>query len=46
MFLLGILTAGVDVHLPPLCAPRFTTIQLQQDQGQSISKFIQTVLLK
>jgi hypothetical protein len=37
---------GVEVHLPPLCSPRFTSIQAQQDQSKALEAYIQELILR
>lgn len=37
---------GVEVHLPPLCHPKYTSIQAQQEEGKALETFVQSVLLR
>ncbi|GAB5036358.1 exosome complex component rrp43-like [Nannochloropsis oceanica] len=37
---------GVEVHLPPMCHPKYTSIQIQQEEGKALETFVQNVLLK
>jgi len=36
----------VEVHLPPLCHPKYTSIQAQQEEGKALETFVQSVLLR
>jgi exosome complex RNA-binding protein Rrp42 (RNase PH superfamily) len=36
----------VELHLPPLCHPKYTSIQAQQEEGKALETFVQSVLLR
>lgn len=40
------LYAGVEVQLPALCHPRFTSLQAQHEEGKALETFVQSVVLK
>lgn len=34
------------MHLPPLCHPKYTSIQAQQEEGKALETFVQNVMLR
>jgi hypothetical protein len=36
----------VEVQLPPLCHPKYTSLQTQHEEGKALETFVQSVILK
>jgi len=36
----------VEVQLPPLCHPKYTSLQAQHEEGKALETFVQSVILK
>jgi exosome complex RNA-binding protein Rrp42 (RNase PH superfamily) len=37
---------GVEVHLSPMCHPKYTSIQTQNEEGKTLETFVQSLLIR
>lgn len=44
--ILSVASSGVEVQLPPLCHPKYTSLQTQHEEGRALETFVQSLVLK